>query len=694
MKIRKKADEIWAEYQRGVSYNTGIGLYETVERNNNFYNDKQWEGVNAPDLDKPVFNFLKPVVSYYIAMMISDDIAANIELAGGSDALEKYGRGKTTIRMTKQATGAKDAIDAQSAPMAGEQIVPGLPGGGDMDETREIGVNEMMPKILSQEIDNIIERTNMKFKNRKMIRNCAVDGDGCFYIWFDPDAQTGFEYKGEIKIDLVDNTNVLFGNPSDPEVQEQPYILVAYRCLTEEVKDEARANGMDPDDITPDNESYYMNSDKDHNNDYTTVVLKMWKEKGSVHTMKCTRDAVVKREADTEYKLYPLAYMNWEGVKNCYHGVSPITGKIQNQIFVNKIYAMAMQNVLNNAFPKVMYDRTKIPAWNNKVGAAVAVAGNPNDAIFANFKAADMSDDVMNMANMTITQTKELMGASDAALGNVKPDNTSAIIAVQKAAGMPLDIQKKDFYNFIENCVRIFIEMMRVNYGVRKVAVDDVDGSRMQGEFDFSLLDRYALNLNIDIGAGSYWSELMQVQTLDNLMANKIIPDALTYLDAVPEGYIKNKNKIIEKIKEQQGASLGAGGAGGMAAMMGGGAPTMSGMGAMPGMEAMMGGGTPPAPEMGGGIDPAAMGADMAAMGMPQPGMEDMPVEEGMPPEMAGPDAHEGMTEEEMAQIVEELLKMDRESGEVYDVIEAMDIPDEEKEQILMLYEQAAQEAM
>ena len=665
MKIRKKADEIWAEYQRGVSYNTGIGLYDNVERNNNFYNDKQWEGVNAPDLDKPVFNFLKPVVSYYIAMLISDDIAANIELA-------------TNVQSTQA-----DTVDAAGANIEGVEgeILQASP------QENNFNTDEMMSKVLSQELDNIIERTNMKFKNRKMIRNCAVDGDGCFYIWFDPDAPTGFDYKGEIKIDLVDNTNVLFGNPSDPEVQEQPYILVAYRCLTEEVRDEARACGTNPDDITPDNESYYMNANKDHENDYTTVILKMWKEKGTVHTMKCTRDAIVKREADTEYKLYPLAYMNWESVKNCYHGVSPITGKIQNQIFVNKIYAMAMQNVLNNAFPKVMYDRTKVPAWNNKVGAAVAVAGNPNDAIFANFKAGDMSSDVMNMAGLTITQTKELMGASDAALGNVKPDNTSAIIAVQKASGMPLDIQKKDFYNFVENCVRIFIEIMRVNYGVRKVAVTDADGTKLQGEFDFSTLGRYAFNLNIDIGAGSYWSELMQIQTLDNLMANKIIPDALTYLDAVPEGYIKNKNKIIEKIKEQQG-----GGMPDMAAM-GGGMPQMGGM---PDMAAMGGA----MPQMDGMPDMAAMGADMGGMPIsPDMAAGEMPPDMGMPdgeelpPELAGMDAHAGMTEEEMADIVSELLKMDIEADEVYDVIEAMDIPDEEKEQILVLYEMAAQEA-
>ena len=44
----------------------------------------------------------------------------------------------------------------------------------------------------------------------------------------------------------------------------------------------------------------------------------------------------------------------------------------------------------------------------------------------------------------------------------------------------------------------------------------------------------------------------LQVQTLDSLMTNNISPDALTYLEAIPDGYIKNKNRIVEKIKEQQ----------------------------------------------------------------------------------------------------------------------------------------------
>ena len=96
MKINKEPAAVWREYQNGRAYKEQLGLYEQVRKNENFYNDRQWEGVKAPDLVKPVFNFLKPVVNYYIAMLISDDIAANIEAVSythlASAALAAKGR--------------------------------------------------------------------------------------------------------------------------------------------------------------------------------------------------------------------------------------------------------------------------------------------------------------------------------------------------------------------------------------------------------------------------------------------------------------------------------------------------------------------------------------------------------------------------------------------------------------------------
>ena len=78
---RKKVDvdKIWREYERGREYNERVGLYETVKNNENFYIGKQWEDVIAPDLEKPVLNFLRRVTTYFLAMLSSEDIGIQIQ---------------------------------------------------------------------------------------------------------------------------------------------------------------------------------------------------------------------------------------------------------------------------------------------------------------------------------------------------------------------------------------------------------------------------------------------------------------------------------------------------------------------------------------------------------------------------------------------------------------------------------------
>ena len=207
-----------------------------------------------------------------------------------------------------------------------------------------------------------------------------------------------------------------------------------------------------------------------------TVVRRYWKEKGrngrkTVWFCEMTAGAVVRGPTDTGYSRYPIAFMPWEKVKNQYHGQAAITGMIPNQIFVNKLFAMAMQHVKQLAFPKVIYNRNLMAGrkWNNRVGEAIGVNGDPNVAVATGFRAPDMSAQVLVMIDKVIEYTRDTMGASDAALGNVTPDNTSAIIAVQKATSMPLELQRQDFYCFVEDSVRIWMDMMAQNYGVRMV---------------------------------------------------------------------------------------------------------------------------------------------------------------------------------------------------------------------------------
>lgn len=506
-KVKTEPAEVWAEYEKGVSHKQSLGIYETVKKNEAFFVGNQWEGVNAPDLDKPVVNILKRVVSYFISTIVSDDVGAQLELFTGESDQE-----------VEQALG-----------------------------------------VISAQFSQVIENTKMSAKNRTCVRNAAVDGDADLHIWYDPEVETGQMVTGAIRTEIIDNTNVIFANPQVWEVQDQPYLLLVQRKTVESAREEAIQGGMSEEEaaqIRQDDDPNQILQESDREDGKVTVIVKYWMERGkggrkTVWAEKVTQNAVVRKPRDMGYRLYPVAHMSWDKIKNSCHGQSAITGLIPNQIFINKLFAMCMEHVKKMAFPKIVYNAQLCPGWSNRVGEAIPVKGDPNLAVANRVDGADMSSQVMMLIEKIINYTRDTMGASDSALGNVKPDNTSAIIATQKASAMPLELQRMDFYQFVEDYIRIFLDMMRVHYGVRMVSITDDEGEK-QVPFDFGVLDGLHLKLNVEIGASTYWSELMQVQTTDNLFAQKIIDDPVLYLESIPDGYIKNKQKIIKALKDRK----------------------------------------------------------------------------------------------------------------------------------------------
>ena len=59
---------------------------------------------------------------------------------------------------------------------------------------------------------------------------------------------------------------------------------------------------------------------------------------------------------------------------------------------------------------------------------------------------ANMSSYIITAIDNAIAYTKECMGISDASLGSIKPNNATAIIAVQKSAVVPLENVKSNLY--------------------------------------------------------------------------------------------------------------------------------------------------------------------------------------------------------------------------------------------------------
>ena len=65
------------------------------------------------------------------------------------------------------------------------------------------------------------------------------------------------------------------------------------------------------------------------------------------------------------------------------------------------------------------------------------------------------------------------------------------------------------------------------------------------------------LSIKLDVGGSAYWSEIAQINTLDNLLTQGKI-SVIDYLERVPNGYISDQQQLIETLKEREAAALGA----------------------------------------------------------------------------------------------------------------------------------------
>lgn len=521
-------EEINKKFDKCFQFNQQFGLYDTVEVNENFFIGNQWEGVQSNGLPTPVLNFLKRVVNFQVATITSDNIAM--------------------------------------------QATP-LPSASPDDSKTVEGIAE----VLNHQYAAIMERNNMVNLLRQFARNAAVDGDGCIYCWFDPTIENGQKVKGEIVAEVIENTRVHFGNPNCREVQEQPYIILSKRMMVEDARyraelyQEAGVCGLDdPGQIQADSEKFRNKYDS-YTDDKVTVLTYLYKNRDTdtVWCAEATEGGMLRKPYDTGYTLYPLVWLNWDYIQDCYHGQAMITGLIPNQKFINKMAAMIGISQMTTAFPKIIYNKTLITHWDGSVGTAVGVAGNV-EGVAKTIQGAALSPQVFQFMEMFIDKTQTFLGASDVAMGDSRPDNTSAIIALQRAANTPMELTKQNLYQCIEDLGRIWLDMMSVRYGTRNVEVDlqmDKPGEQPLGmelepqvsvqPFDFSVLKQFPMSIKLDVGACSYWSEMANMQTLDNLLINGHIT-LKQYLERLPSGYIAKKHELIAEIAAKEAAAAAA----------------------------------------------------------------------------------------------------------------------------------------
>lgn len=519
----------WNAYEQGRAYNNRLNLDETVKANENFFIGKQWEGVQANGLPTPVVNIIKRVVGFITATITTDNIKMNASALGN----------------TPHTSELEDPV-----------------------------------RIINEEFAALTELNEVPALSREFARNAAVDGDACMYTYWDANADAGNGIKGAIKTEIINNTRVLFGNPADKDVQSQPFIQIVRRLPCRTVQKMAKRNGIsDFAVITPDSEDVRDVDGVKYTDNMTTVITTLYRDddSGEIYSFESTHNCEVKKPISLGIRLYPICWLSWDVIHDSYHGQAMVTGLIPNQIFINKTLAMAMISMMRTGFPKYVYDKIRVAKWDNRVGGAIGVAGNIDNVAKA-IDPPSLSPQVAQFIQLTIDVTEQSLGATSVALGDTRPDNTSAILALQRAASTPSEQTKQNLYRAIEWLYRIYYEFIGEYYGVRPVDMATPEkikeayqfaagGSPMIADpsmqppeeltmdFDFGFFRKNPMMLKLDVGASTYYSEIASMQTLDGLLMQDKI-DIVQYLERIPDEYIPKRRALIEDIKtkmSQQG---------------------------------------------------------------------------------------------------------------------------------------------
>jgi hypothetical protein len=531
--------EDWKLYEAGKNYNNRLepNYYDTVNTNLDFVEGNQWRNLKTEKLPKPVFNILKRVVQFFVASLTASNVKIHLEpLMYVEDDL-------------------------------------------DPDVESELNASE----IANAQIDKLLEKFKMEYRIKDLLNDAAITGDMGAHYYFDinkkPFGGKHSDIKGEIVMELVDGVNVFFGNANNSIVEDQPYIIISGRDMVKNLQEEAKQYNQSQENNSIETDKNYnyeagdsakieVDSDEYGKALYIIVYRKVKKTRTvidpntqeeteqeyiTINASKSVENAYIYKNIDTGLSCYPIAFNNWEKQKNQYHGRALVTGILPNQIFINRMFAMVMHHLMSSSFPKTVYNADLISNWTNEIGAAIPVRGvdpgtNLNN-VAGTLSPGNMSNQIVQTIELAMQYTKETLGISDAALGNIDPKNTSAIIAVQKSSAIPLENPRANLYEFIEDTGKILLDMIGTYYGTRPIVIEK-NGQKQLVEFDFDQLKDTFLNVSADVGESSYWSEIASIQTLDNLLTNGHI-DIVEYLKRMPDEYIPQKESLISEIKER-----------------------------------------------------------------------------------------------------------------------------------------------
>ncbi len=494
---------IWDRYEKCKDYIQKKGLKEKTERNWNFYLGKQWcdpkdrNGMEERQLVSK--NFIKPIVKFKVATIAQHSLTAIFSDIGDGDS---------------------ELCDS-----------------------------------LSKLFDISWEKGKMDRSGWKSLNHASIAGDS-YAFFYDADTRTAPQ--------ILLNTQVLLGDENTQEFQSQPYVMLEERLPVKTLQEKARANGVSEEEIDlirADNDTTDQLFNADEVDDKATSIVYMEKIDGIVHIARAVKDCVyehlhpIQQDKAGEYSgrgltLYPIVPMVWEQMPNSARGQSEVETLIPNQIELNKTLVRRSISIKQTAYSKLAVDINTIdnPEDLEKVGGIIKVNGGSSQAInqmISYLSPSAQAPDAKALSDELMQDTRDLSGASDVMMGNYNPARVSgtAITTIREQQSLPMNEQIEMYKEFVEEVAKVYFDMW-VTFNVDEVTMGGVTVNTAE-------LQDVVPNIRIDISENTQLSRVVEKQSLDNLLMNKVITFE-EYVELLPEHTDMPKKKLLALVEKRK----------------------------------------------------------------------------------------------------------------------------------------------
>ena len=525
------ATAIWKHYDRGVDHHNKVKMYSETEEFYAMVQGNQWEFVESGGEHMSQHDFITGIVEHKVAMVAMNAMTINYSPLNTGENQAVY----------------QDACEKLNAYAASKW-----------------------------------ELTKMDIADWEVVNAACVTGDS--YLFF---------YNSNLDHQVIDRTNIYFADEQEKDIQKQKRIIIYERRFVDDVKEDARKNGIDEqqiESIVADDNTVTLPKDakEEVENDKKCsgvvclekkILPPPYADKYGVYIARSTQtviyqplERVVGRDKDGNeigigVTRYPIAKMMWYPKRGSSRGIGEVKRQMNNQINSNRLLYRREESIKLSAFPKpVVSQAISNPDDAKKVGVVMKIKDNVTkiSEAFGYVSPQSATSEPKELQDEYIDKSRDLANAGDNATGNINPEQASgaAIIAVKDQQAIATNKPQAYHKMFIEEVAAIYLDTwIAYNPNGLEVPIEEEqeDGTKLlvNQTIPAEVLQSLNAQIRIDTSPTNPYSKFAREQSLENALANSHITfneyvEALDDDGTAPKGKFKD---ILDKraaLMEQQ----------------------------------------------------------------------------------------------------------------------------------------------